>query len=185
MRAWIDLVETKLAAGDLTFRDEMRGWHHGQSDLTLSAYLDGKMVGYIEYCEYQGEPSIEMIEVTPEQRRRGIAKALLHRLQARYPGREVAWGWRTDDGRKLEDGMTFQDVPVFNVARYRRLKQAAKELRQRLENAPPDEATRRGWEKWQRLDDLIEKIERSEAFAKPTKRLMVPEVTPARRRTAP
>lgn len=90
-----ELVETI----DLRFHTEARGFHHGQSDLTLQAWDGETLVGTIEYSTYGGEVHIQMIEAG--RKRQGIGSALVRELQRQYPEQELDWGGMTDDGAAL------------------------------------------------------------------------------------
>jgi diguanylate cyclase (GGDEF)-like protein len=71
---------------------DVRGAHHGQVDATVRAY-DSKnnVVGYIDFRRFGREaPEIEMVEVSPEFRRKGVATALLDKLRSEYPAQEIA-----------------------------------------------------------------------------------------------
>lgn len=95
----------------LTFSDESRGYHHGQSDMTLTAFQDSKYVGSIDYSIYHGEISIQMIHTNPEMTRQGIATQMLHQLQALNPDTELDFGLLTDSGSKLYHTLKFKTIP--------------------------------------------------------------------------
>jgi len=42
----------------------------------------GKRIGYVQHAYYKGESAVQMIEVSPEYRRKGVGLALLNELQA-------------------------------------------------------------------------------------------------------
>ena len=56
----------------LTFSDESVGYQNGQHDMVLVAYLDGEMVGRLDYSIYDDIPHIKMLEVKKEFRRMGV-----------------------------------------------------------------------------------------------------------------
>ena len=95
----------------LTFSDESRGYHHGQSDMTLTAFRDSKYVGSIDYSIYHGEISIQMIHTNPEMTRQGIATQMLHHLQSLNPDTELDFGMLTDSGSKLYHTLNFKTIP--------------------------------------------------------------------------
>ena len=70
--------------------------HHGQTDERLYVMDEGKLLAYLDYSVYQGEPSIKMIKSMDQ--RKGYARALVLALQAEYPETEIDWGMLTDDG---------------------------------------------------------------------------------------
>lgn len=104
----------------LTFREELTGAYSGQKDLVLTAYREGRPVGYVKYSEYQGEPKVQMLEVDPENRRQGVATALVEQLKKDYPdfSRENL-GMLTEDGSAFANARfsTAQDrEPIQGVA---------------------------------------------------------------------
>lgn len=156
----------------ITYTNEMRGHHHGQNDMTIRAKIDGETVGLLHYVEYQKEPSISMIEVSPEYRRRGIARGMVYHLQNMYPDKEIDWGMTTDDGSMLYKTLKFKEVPVFDTERYNKLKNKFDNLTAEME---------RDWSKvnnkqrndWYRLEDIIDRIERSPEFRNRVKKIIV------------
>lgn len=87
--------------------NEVTNMYSGQTNMTMSAKIGDKIVGTLDYSEYNGKPSISMIEVKPEYRRKGIATRLLQNLQSEYPNIEIEWGTMTTDGASLRDAITY------------------------------------------------------------------------------
>jgi GNAT superfamily N-acetyltransferase len=154
----------------LEFRIENIGYHHGQSDNRLVAYREGQEVGYIEFSEYEGQPYVAMISVSPEYRRQGIGTALVHRLQAEYPGVEINMSTPTEMGAKL-----FGSIPhtIHRNKEYDDLKARLAELQaqeqkfQAMADAafpnPTEEARQRIYaihDQWNAVNDEIFQIER-------------------------
>ena len=156
----------------IMFKNEMRGFHHGQSDMTLRAYIDKELVGLLHYVEYEGEPSISMIEVSPQFRRRGVARSLVYELQRMYPDREIDWGMTTDEGEMLYRNLTFKEIPVFDIERYNKLKNKFDQLTKSMES-DWSSVTDKQRSDWYRLEDIIDRIERSPEFNKQTKKIIV------------
>ena len=90
-----------LTEAKLKFRDESVGYHSGQTDMRLSALIDGDVVGVIDYSIYNDEVSIKFIEVNKDYRRQGIGKDLILRLQSLFPKTEINWGMLTGEGANL------------------------------------------------------------------------------------
>lgn len=64
--------------GAVKFRSESRDYHDGQTYMTTYAYnSEGKWIGWCDWSEYEKEIGIEMIEVLPEYRRKGIATMIM------------------------------------------------------------------------------------------------------------
>lgn len=66
----------------------------------IAAYID------FQLNEDDKEIYIEMIEVSKEYRRRGIATKMLNMLRSEYPDYYVDWGYTLEDGTKLKDALT-------------------------------------------------------------------------------
>lgn len=107
IEAYLRGAENRLPS---EFKTEMRDFHHGQSDQTLVATRNGNSVGKIDYSVFEGVPSIQMIEVSEEFRRQGIATEMLKKLQSEFPDVEIDWGSLTEDGAKLYKSTKFVDV---------------------------------------------------------------------------
>lgn len=157
---------------DVAYKNEMVGYHHGQSDMVLRAKIDGKQVGFIDYSVYDGKPYLKMIEVSPEFKRKGIATGMLKHLQSKYPDEEIEWGYMTDDGSKLYSMLKFKKVKNFDPTYYNSLKDELRQIR------PTDDE---GWKKISQedydriydLEDEIERIEQTDVFNKPFKKIII------------
>lgn len=84
----------------MAFVDEIVDAEHGTKYHRLDLFHNDLWVGYIDYREYRGEPTITHVGVPHlGDRRRGFATALVQRLQQTYPGRQIGWlGTATRDG---------------------------------------------------------------------------------------
>lgn len=156
----------------IMFKNEMRGFHSGQKDLSLRAYIDGKLVGWIDYVDFQGNPSISMIEIEPQYRRRGVARGLIYKLQNMYPDREIDWGMTTDEGGMLYNSLKFKEIPVFDVERYNKIKKKFDQLTTTMEQ-DWSSVTDKQRRDWYRLEDIIDRIERSPEFDNQVKKIIV------------
>lgn len=90
-----------LSEISLQFQNDNDDYSHGQSDNSLKAFLGNKLVGIINYSEYENEPSVKMLEVKPEFRRQGIGTKLLQQLQKLYPNTEIDLGYASKEGDAL------------------------------------------------------------------------------------
>jgi GNAT superfamily N-acetyltransferase len=93
-----------------TIHQDHLGYHHQQHDFVLCCLEDGLCIGSLEFVEYEGSPSIQMIEVSPGHRKRGVAAAMMRDLQERYPGIQI------DLGTVVGDGGAFFAKLRFNTA---------------------------------------------------------------------
>lgn len=94
-----------------SIRVEHHGSHHGQHDLSLVMTHGEDAVARIDYSEFERVPLIQYIWVEPHHRRRGLATALLHRLQREYPTTEIDWGSLTTEGAAFKQSLSFVEIP--------------------------------------------------------------------------
>lgn len=106
---------TKYSVSDKNIKEVSTGYAYNETYFTMSYTQDGKVVGTLEYGEYDGAPNVKMVQVDPEYRRKGIATKLLQELQNKYPDTEIDFGMSTPDGTKLLDAITY-DVTDEAVA---------------------------------------------------------------------
>lgn len=67
----------------------------------MALIKDGKIVGCISYSVYNNQPSIQMIKVADDEKRKGYGTKLIKQLQLEYPNQEINFGWMTDEGSAL------------------------------------------------------------------------------------
>lgn len=96
----------------LRFVDELTGYHSGQHDCILWAYVGDERVGYVKYSVYNDRPAVHYINTAANWRRKGIAKQLLLQLQSKYPHQEIELGMLTDDGAALADSLKYREEPT-------------------------------------------------------------------------
>lgn len=152
----------KLLNENIEFKEEMRGYHNGQSDLTLSIHHNGEPVGYIDYSVYQDVPHIQMVMVAKEQRGKGYGKALIRKLQSMFPDQEIQWGTMTDAGAKLYDKLPKKKVINKDLQdKVDRLKQLkAKEAEfTKIANSGDRDAINSIIDQWNDLNDEIYALE--------------------------
>jgi predicted N-acetyltransferase YhbS len=170
------------ANGGLTFNIETHGFSHGQKDLSLVARMDGKTVGKIDFSDYEGEISLKFIKTAPDMTRQGIATQMMRRLQAEYPGTEIAWGGLTDDGAEFRASLAHDVVDDPAIRRQINLLPRLKAKRDKLmqwfssiEGPLSDEQkaeaeTRSAW--LNRLHSMTDRLEQQTHDRKPTKSLV-------------
>lgn len=155
----------------IEYKVEMRGYHHEQSDMVIRASIDKNLVGLLYYSVFRDEPSISMIEVSPDYRRKGVARGMVYKLQDMYPDTEIDWGMLTDDGSMLYNTMNFIEIPVFDEKRYERLKKKYDDLTNHIHNNW-DKVTEKQKRDWYRLEHMIYYIENSPQFEKRVKKII-------------
>ncbi|MCE6957742.1 GNAT family N-acetyltransferase [Cereibacter sphaeroides] len=161
-----------IAPPALSFRDSVTGFSHGQMDCVMQAFWDGEPAGRLSYSDYRREPAIAMIEVAPEFRRRGIARAMVHRLQELYPETEINFGLMTDDGAAFRASLAFREVPLIDLAKVERFRERFAALTRRVETEF-ESSTGQERRNWYRMDNAIDRIERSGILERPVKRILV------------
>lgn len=89
-------------------RIEYRGGYGDWSYMSVYYYLDNSCVAYIDFQlnEDENEIYIEMIEVSKDYRRQGIAAKMFSKLRSEYPDYYVDCGYTLEDGSKLKDALT-------------------------------------------------------------------------------
>jgi len=80
------------------FTDEVTGSYSGQSNSKITAFENGKPVGYLEYTVYKDEVQISYIK----SNKPGTGTKLVLYLQSQFPKTEIEWGMMTGDGAKLQ-----------------------------------------------------------------------------------
>lgn len=93
---------------NLTMREECTGAHGGQKNMTLTALNDGVEAGHVDWVLYDEMPSISMIKTEDDFKRKGVATAMLQKLQSDFPETPIRWGdVATPEGAALIDKITF------------------------------------------------------------------------------
>lgn len=95
------LFEEEKPELNVKFTETSRGSHSGQHDLTSYATLDGIVVGYVDYSIFQSEIHIEMVEVSEEYKRMGIATKLFNFIRLKNSGMNVIPGYSTAEGHEF------------------------------------------------------------------------------------
>ena len=73
----------ELPLSSVSFSTDVYGYHHGQTDGAVTAWTADKAVllGRVDFSLFGDKAYVNMIEVKPEFRRKGLGKALLRRLR--------------------------------------------------------------------------------------------------------
>ena len=101
---------------DLSYSEELTGAYSGQKDIDLIAKRGEKVVGYIRYSEFQGEPHIVYIKVAEDEKQKGIGSDLVKTLQREYPDKILHWGMLTAEGEILKTSLDKQLIDIYNHA---------------------------------------------------------------------
>lgn len=81
----------------------------GQHNCSIEARMDGELVGTLQYSLFEGEVSVQMIDV--RLKRQGVGTALVLDLQRRFPGTEIDFGIVTPEGDMLLKGLEWRVEP--------------------------------------------------------------------------
>ncbi len=91
----------------IQIHNEVTGFHNGQMDGHYRVAVNGIVRGYLDYSEYphpNGDPYINMIEVTPRFQHQGLARKMVEELAKEFGGyQKIRWGMLTDDGLKFKE----------------------------------------------------------------------------------
>jgi hypothetical protein len=87
------------------------GYSYGQHDYLIRALVAQEIAGTISFSEFDGIPHVNFIEVTEGYRRQGIALEMIRTLQRKYESVPIDFGYTTDSGTSLLQGISFIEVP--------------------------------------------------------------------------
>ena len=82
-----------------TFEDGSVGCHHGQTDMAMRMYQDGKLLAKVDYVIYNNEISISFIESYVKGR--GYGQELMKELAKKYGYENLQRNSLTEDGVKM------------------------------------------------------------------------------------
>jgi ribosomal protein S18 acetylase RimI-like enzyme len=145
-------AQNKAEIANVAIEDEVNDIHSGETFSTMSAKVNGEIVGTLEYGEYEGKPNVKMIEVQPEHRRQGIATKLLQELQKKYPEQEIDFGMSTEDGTNLLKNITYQVENKEYAKKQKELEEVNNKI-QEYENSEPKKLTEEEIDEWNKLYD--------------------------------
>jgi len=134
-----------ITESKIEFYDELTGYRSGQKDMRLSAIVDSKKAGYIDYTIYGKEVSIKFIEVNKNFRRQGIGKELVLKLQSLFPKTEIELGMLTGEGAALVNAI--KSKLYVDQARLRKIEKLRKEY-ETLKKKEDQAIKTNNWEKW-------------------------------------
>lgn len=72
--------------------------YDGQYNMELGAYIDGTIVGMVEYVLYGGELTVSHIIVVPKYRRIGIGSRMIEKMKSNHPDYEYRPSLKTELG---------------------------------------------------------------------------------------
>ncbi|MEK6828580.1 MAG: GNAT family N-acetyltransferase [Nanoarchaeota archaeon] len=98
-------------ASKLEYKIENLGHHHGQSDMELGLYIDGEIIGVVQYVLFDGELTVSDILVRPEFRRQGFGSRMMKYIKQAHPEYKYVPSMKTDLGAKF----VHKDIDIDEV----------------------------------------------------------------------
>jgi ribosomal protein S18 acetylase RimI-like enzyme len=108
-----DIIKKLLreSLGDtLTYEEEYLGSVYGQDNYELSLYLNGEIVGLVNYVIFEGGLTVSMINVRPEFRRKGFGSRMMQYVKKIHPEAKYKPSFKTDLGMSFKH----KEVPDLN-----------------------------------------------------------------------
>lgn len=93
-------------------RSEVTGFHHGQMDRRIIAYIGDDPVGHLNYDEFEGVARITWVEAYAGYKRQGVGTALVKALEEKYSDGMVKWTMCTDEGWALRQSIEMRKCAV-------------------------------------------------------------------------
>ena len=178
-------------ATSLRFVSECVGSYSGQLDMVLRAMVGDEQVGYLKYCIYQDQPSVQYLFVDPKFRRQGYGRKLLLQLQSEFPDVEIKTGMATDEGSKLLEHTPSQFFPNTEYEELTATRKALQEQMQAIQlkfdafyDGTGSSVSQQEASLWQENDQKIWEIDQKLERLAPGKRLFTIAQTKERIRQA-
>ncbi len=112
MKSLIKQLLREGLTGKLNYEIEHLNHHHGQDDYELGLYLNGEILGMVQYTIYDGELTVNNIIVLPKYRRMGFGSKMMQFLKKQYPDAKYVPSMMTDLGSKFKHK---QHDDIYNV----------------------------------------------------------------------
>ena len=93
------IVET--AKPKVEYKFEHIDSHSGQDNYELGMYVDGDIMGMVQYVLFNGELTVSDIVVRPEFRRRGFGSMMMQAVIRNHPDHKYVPSMKTDLGAKF------------------------------------------------------------------------------------
>ena len=110
------LIKTRLnesLSKHLDFRVEMVDAYSGQENMELGLYMDGEIIGLVEYVLFNGELTISDIVVVPKYRRKGFGSRMIQYLKKYHSDYTYVPSMKTDLGAKFKHKEINGDITQF------------------------------------------------------------------------
>ncbi len=116
------------------------------------------MLAYLDFCEFEGVPHVQMLRVDPSARRQGYGSALLRYLQKQYPDTEIDLGMLSQDGSKLISSLQYATITDPDIDKKMRFLARIRDHLEAMYLLSPEEIGKRS-EEMNRLHDIERDLE--------------------------
>jgi len=86
----------------IDYRFEHIDSYGGQSNYELGMYLNGNILGMVEYTLFNKQLTVSNIIVVPKYRRKGVASRMMQMVKDKHPDFKYIPSMKTDDGSKFK-----------------------------------------------------------------------------------
>jgi GNAT superfamily N-acetyltransferase len=86
----------------LDYEIEHLNSHNGQNDYELGLYLNGDILGVVQYTIFKNELTVSDIIVRPEYRRKGFGSKMMQYIKQQHPEAKYTPSMMTDLGAKFK-----------------------------------------------------------------------------------
>lgn len=114
-QAIIDMVEVltqrRMRQDNVKVQDDIYDSHRGEAFGQITVAMAGRLLGRLDYSIYEGEATIQWIEVGSDVRGQGFAELMIRELMSAnnahdaVPYRKINWGMSTPEGTRLKQSM--------------------------------------------------------------------------------
>lgn len=102
MKKFIKKLVRESLKGLINYEVEHLGGSNGQDDYELGAYVDGDIIGMVQYTIFEDELTIRDIMVRPEYRRQGFGSKMMQYLKQYHPDATYKPSLKTDLGSSFQ-----------------------------------------------------------------------------------
>lgn len=102
MKTLIKQLLRESLTAQLNYEIEHLNSHNGQHDYELGLYLNGKILGMVQYTIFNNKLTVSDILVRPEYRRQGIGSKMMQYIKQEHPDAKYVPSMMTDLGAKFK-----------------------------------------------------------------------------------
>lgn len=101
MKKLANIFEEVLSEAKITYNIEHIDGYSGQDNYELGMYINGEIVGMVQYVIFRGELTVSDIIVRPEFRRKGFGSRMMQYLKQEHPDAKYTPSFKTELGSKF------------------------------------------------------------------------------------